>query len=270
MDDVADDQGALASRDGTLDYSGYSDRQLRDLLLHMDQTRFPRNYEKLEAEIARRDKGGADRGYPVRFTAADGIAGWFQAFVSWLPFYGAGSITPQPNEIIIEGWKRTWLGVAELSGAAMATDRLRNVYSDKEWLSFDVLRRFRWPRHYVVRCADAHAAATLAGLLPPVRTKWFEKQATDIRDFYRLQRSPHRRALVTPLLVIASIAIYLAQAITSGYWLTLDSGTLFNWGANAGSFTVHGGWWRLVAALFLHLEPLHLIVNMWVRAMEYR
>lgn len=264
MDDTASDQGVLAPHDGALEYSGYSDAQLRDLLLHMDRTRFPRNFANLEAEIARRGNAGTGRRFPVRFTPVDGIAGWLQALVSWQPFYGAGGITCRDNEIIVEGWKRTWLGAAELSEFAIATHRLRNVYSDMEWLSFDVVRRFWWPRHYVVRCGDAHTATTLAGLLPSTRSKWFEKQATDIRDFYRLQRTAQHRPLVTTLLVVTAITIYLIQAAASGYWLRLQDSTLFEWGANAGSFTVHGNWWRLLAALFLHLDPLHLIVNMWV------
>lgn len=264
VDDTTEDQGVLAPRDGTLEYSGYSDTQLRDLQLHMDRARFPCNFANLEAELARREKAGTERRFAVRFTPADGIAGWLQAMASWQPFYGAGGVTPRHNEIIIDGWKRTWLGAAEISEAAIAADRLRNVYSDTEWLSFDVIRRFWWPRHYLVRCGDAHTAAALAGLLPSRRSKWFEKQATYIRDFYRLQRTPQRRPLVTTLLVFASIAIYLAQAVITGYWMPLPTGTLLDWGANAGSYTVHGGWWRLLTAVFLHLDPLHLIMNMWV------
>jgi rhomboid protease GluP len=264
MGDEIDNQGAFAPHDGTLEYCGYSDAQLRDLLLHMDKTRFPRNFANLEAEIARRGEAGTDRRIPVRFTAVDGIAGWLQALAAWQPLYGSGGITCRDDQVVIEGWKRTWLGAAEQSEVVIAARRLRNVYGDIEWLSFDVQRRFWFPRHYVVRCADAQAAAILAASLPHTRSKWFEKQATNVRDFYRLQRTPDRRALVTTLLVVTSIVIYLAQAATSGYWLNLPTGTLFDWGANIGSFTVHGGWWRLLAALFLHIDPLHLIVNMWV------
>ncbi len=264
MDREEDQPGASAPRDGAMDFSGYSDAQLQQLRPHIDQARFPQDYARLEAEIARRERGDRGRRFAVRFTAADGLAGWLQALAIRQPFYGAGTITPGPEEIHVEGWRRTWLGLAQQAEAVIPAARVRNVYGDQDWICFDVQRRAWWPRHYAARTGDAGAAAALAGLLPATRSRWFEKQTASIRDYYRLQRAPGRRPLVTAVLVLASVLIYLIQAGISGYWLGLDRNTLINWGSNAGSYTVHGGWWRLVAALFLHLDPLHLIVNMWV------
>jgi membrane associated rhomboid family serine protease len=264
MDENKKNSGASAPQDGAMDLSGYSDAQLQDLRLQMDAARFPRNSENLDAEIARRAASGQGQRFGVRFTVADGLLGWIQARQARQPFYGAGSIAPAQEEVLVGGWQRTWLGTAHQTEIAIAARRVRNAYSDQEWISFDVQRRFWWPRHYMARAADADAAATLARLLPPARSSWFEKQATDIQQFYRLQRAPGRHPRIAPLLVATSLAVYFLQAASTGYWLGFDGGTLLNWGANAGNLTVHGGWWRLVASLFLHLNFVHLMVNMWV------
>ena len=264
MEQSQDRPGASASQDGEMDFTGYSDAQLRDLRLHMDAVRFPRNLERLEAEIVRRESGDHGRRFAVRFTGADRFPGWLQALTSLQPFYGAGSVVPGPDEVLIAGWQRTWLGMAQQSEIALPAARIRNAYADREWVSFDVKRRLLWSRHHVVRAADADAAAALVGLLPDIRSKWFEKQADDLRDFYRLLRLPGRRPWATPLIVLACLAIYIAQAALSGYWFELDGVTLLNWGANVGGLTVRGGWWRLLAAMFLHANLFHLAVNMWV------
>lgn len=262
MDRPQDRPDASAPKDGEMDFTGYSETQLRALRLHIDAKGFPRSFERLEAEIFRRESDG--QRIPVRFTRLDGFAGWLQALLSLQPFYGSGSITPRLDEVLVEGLQRTWLGMSQQAEIAIAAPRIRNAYYDQEWVSFDVKRRFWWSRRYVVRATDADTASILVALLPAARSKWFEKQAADIRNFYRLLRMPGRRPWLTPLIVLACVVIYFAQAAISGYWLGLDGLTLVNWGANVGGRTVHGEWWRLLAAMFLHANILHLAVNMWV------
>jgi len=257
------DQQGAGARDGAIDFSHYSDAQLRDLRLHMDRQRFPENFARLEAEISRRESGEGSVRFSIRFTPADGLLGWLQALLSHLPFYGVGSIAPAADEVLIEGWQRTWLGIGQLSEVAIASGRIRNVYREGACVSFDVLRRFWWPRHYTVIMDSSGAAAGLTPRLPSARSKWFEKQSASIQQFYSLQRTPGHRPWVTPCIVALSLTIYLVMA-AKGTWLALDGDALLAWEANASALTVHGGWWRLIAELFLHLNLLHLTVNMWV------
>ena len=265
MSDVGGHSGAAAPEDGEIDFTAYTDAQLHDLRRYIDPARFPGNFQKLEEEIARRGKDGRGARFVVHFTPAGGLPGWFQALLALQPFYGTGSVTVGPEQVLVEGWRRTWLGTGYQAELAIAADRVLNVYTDQEWVSFDVRRRLLWPRHHMIRADNAAAASALVRLLPSFRSSWFERPATtDIRDFYRLLRVPGRQPWVTPLLVLACIGVYLIQAATSGYWIALDGVTITNWGANAGPLTVHGAWWRLPASLFLHLNLLHLAVNMWV------
>lgn len=247
-----------------MDFAGYTDAQLQDLRRYIDPVRFPTNFQKLEAELSRRAKDGRGKRCVVHFTSTGGFPGWLQAFFALQPFYGTGSITAGSDQVLLEGWQRTWLGTGQQSEMAIPSDRILNVYCDHEWISFDVRRRLFWPRHYMMRADSGAEASAFTRSLPASRSKWFEKQATDLRDFYRLLRAPGRQPWVTAFVVLACLGVYVIQAAISGYWVALDGVTLTEWGINIGPQTVHGAWWRLPASIFLHLNLVHLAVNMWV------
>jgi rhomboid protease GluP len=258
---LEDDLTGAAQTDGEMDFTGYTYSQLRDLFIHIDAARYPINFQKLAEEIARRDAG---RRFLIHFTTRGGLLGWMQAFSVRQAFYGTGSITIEPAQILIGGWQRTWLGLGQPLEAAIPSDRIENAYSDHEWISFDVRRSFLWPRHYMMRANAEAEASAIIHLLPAVRSNWFDRQATEIRDFYRLLRAPGRQPWVTAILVLACVGVYLVQAAISGSWFTADGPLLVNWGANVGTLTAQGAWWRLLTSLFLHVSLLHLAVNMWV------
>jgi membrane associated rhomboid family serine protease len=84
-----------------------------------------------------------------------------------------------------------------------------------------------------------------------------------------VQENPFRDALRerTPLAFVTPLII----AINAGLFFTIaykvdgpvgDPQTLLDWGANFGPLTTNGGWWRLVAAMFLHAGFIQLLVNM--------
>lgn len=63
------------------------------------------------------------------------------------------------------------------------------------------------------------------------------------------------------ILLMANVAVFLAMAGSTG---TIDwsAQTLLDWGGNLGSLSLHGAWWRLVTANFLHAGLQHILGNM--------
>jgi len=62
----------------------------------------------------------------------------------------------------------------------------------------------------------------------------------------------------------ANVAIYLAMLLAGVHFLKPGVPDLLTWGANLGSATTSGQWWRLFTCTFLHIGLIHLIFNMVV------
>lgn len=71
------------------------------------------------------------------------------------------------------------------------------------------------------------------------------------------------RVWVTPVMVFANIAVWVAMVAAGANPLNPSAETLIAWGANFAPLTAGGEWWRLPAAAFLHGGVLHLALNMW-------
>ena len=68
------------------------------------------------------------------------------------------------------------------------------------------------------------------------------------------------------LIMLANAAVFLAMMASTGVtdW---SARTLLAWGGNLGELSLHGEWWRLWTATYLHAGFMHLVGNMLLLAM---
>jgi rhomboid protease GluP len=167
------------------------------------------------------------------------------------------------TEVILQGWQRTWLGVPQQTVLIIPSARVRNVACEQDWVRFEWTRRLWRARPVELHAGSAPAAQRLASLLPATQTPGFEKRWVQLREYERRIAALRQTRWVTPVLVFANIAIYLALILWSGRLGLFDLQQLIDWGADFGPLTLHGQPWRLISALFLHMDLLHLAFNMW-------
>ena len=71
------------------------------------------------------------------------------------------------------------------------------------------------------------------------------------------------RLVVTPILLAANAAWYLAMVGLGASALNPSAQEVLPFGASFGPYTVNGEWWRLLTATFVHYGVLHVFSNMW-------
>ena len=68
---------------------------------------------------------------------------------------------------------------------------------------------------------------------------------------------------ITLLLVGINVFLFIAMVVKGVSLTQPTSDQLLRWGANSGSLTLQGQWWRLLTAMFVHIGITHLELNMW-------
>jgi rhomboid protease GluP len=107
-------------------------------------------------------------------------------------------------------------------------------------------------------------AADLAARLPRKQTAGFEQRWNEIRRFHARVERFGGNAWSVFALVLINVAVFVAMAVTNGYFGEFETPQVIKWGANFGPATIDGQWWRLISAQFIHVNALHLLANMWV------
>jgi membrane associated rhomboid family serine protease len=74
---------------------------------------------------------------------------------------------------------------------------------------------------------------------------------------------PNRRPVVVQTLIAVNVLIFAITAYQARGVMDLGPSILFRDWALTPVFTAHGYWWQLVTAGFLHVNPIHILMNMF-------
>ena len=82
-------------------------------------------------------------------------------------------------------------------------------------------------------------------------------------EFYDLLHAATPRAWATPVILGLNLLVFAAMVASGASFWSPDRFDVFSWGGTHGPSVVHGVWWRLLTANYLHFGFLHLAFNMW-------
>lgn len=75
-----------------------------------------------------------------------------------------------------------------------------------------------------------------------------------------------REAPVTLGLIVVNLLVYLVMALASRRVVSFDTATLIGAGASVSGIDLPVSHWRLLTAAFVHVNLLHIAMNLWVLA----
>jgi membrane associated rhomboid family serine protease len=256
-------------RDGTIDFGAYGTEQLVELQSNIDPERFPCNYAHLIAELERRAvpelaQAPLRKRWDVRFSRAQNFWSWFQAKRRRQWFYGPGSLEVQGSAIALRGWQRTWLGMPVQGERLIPFASILNFGRDDATVMIQVAGCLGFRRKLEFDCDSVESAVELCGHLPPARDTASERDWQEMRIFHRILYAPRNYPWSATALVLLNVLAFLVFFFSTKSWSGVQPQLFTVWGSNYGPMTVGGQWWRLLSSLFLHLSPMHLVLNMWV------
>lgn len=200
---------------------------------------------------------------PGRFTRSDGLGGWLDAKSTNSPLYGNGTVQIAGDELVLQGWQFTWLAAPVQAEFRAPLSQVTHAACHGNRVFFEVRAERRWRKHIEFIAQTEQQAASLVARVQAVQPVEGKSSWTAQREFMQRLDEATPRAFVTPLLMLLNVVAYIAIAISARNAYTIDIATELKWGGNVGVLELQGQWWRLLTAVFLHANLLHLLVNMW-------
>lgn len=208
------------------------------------------------------------RAAPASQPDADGFAVRFHYRSVNLPtnpfhFAGAGRLRIEADFVEIDGRVQR-----SFRPARPSTERLRridicNVWTDGEVVIFDV-EDVGAMRTVGFSVASADVAQAIVAALPARQTEAYVIEQAERALFQARLSAQGRSTPVMWTLVGLNVLVFVLMQLTGAFGGPPPQVALHlvQWGSNAGPYTLHGQWWRLLTSMFLHGGWLHILFNM--------
>jgi rhomboid protease GluP len=181
-----------------------------------------------------------------------------QAYLFMFAFCGESAAVAQllqgPLKSFSPPLKQLWLATANLSSGAIeqGMQQLNILLQNEKWLiRTSAQRRISHPlimARYQLSLANQNQ---IAGLIYEIKYKKRFKLAASLR---------HSKAYLTYILISLNLLYFLLEVTAGG---SENSQTLYRLGGLVVPDVITTGeWWRVLAAQFIHIGPIHLIINM--------
>ncbi|GAB3426579.1 rhomboid family intramembrane serine protease [Massilia solisilvae] len=179
-------------------------------------------------------------------------------------FNGKGSVTIEPDFLVLRGTRYRNLRAAEPEEHRLKMVDIVNVRSDGKEVEFEVVGVER-DQTVAFDVPDEVNAWRIFELLPVRQTEEFRIAQSDRETFHdRIDHWTPRTPVIWALLAMNILVFVLMSLSSSGDGsAAAESMKLVRWGSNAGPLTLHGQPWRLVTSMFVHGGLLHILFNMF-------
>jgi rhomboid protease GluP len=178
--------------------------------------------------------------------------------------FGSGTIAIEADFVTVSGKRYQLIGSGRPETHRLRMVDIVNARTDDKSIWFDVLG-VKQDQTIGFGVPDPEQLERLLSLLPRRQTEEFAIAHADQEVFHdRIDRLSPRTPVIWVLLTLNLLVFALMQLDPGAHGSPgAQSLQLVRWGSNAGQYTLHGQWWRLVSSMFLHGGVVHIAFNMF-------